>query len=201
MRDYGSAVTTHLTARGGLHVEHLVWITAANRGTSAPETVGISTHDDTYTYTVDGGSRVYIGGGGALEIEPIRATIGVAVQSHEITLSPLAPEVEEVLLTHDPRLAPIEVHRVFFDPDTGDQIGDPFRILLGWINGVSIETPPIGGEASARLDIVTAARSLTIPLYLLRSNEAQLAVHSGDVFRQYSVIADKVSVYWGRKRK
>lgn len=200
MRSYDSNTSDYLVAGEGIAARHLIWIEAKNRTTGATETMGIWNGDDTVTITIDGTPRTYIGAGGLIKMPTLTAGIGLEVRYHEISLSPYTAEVEQAIRGYDPRLAPIEVHRALFSLDTGALVGTPTRWLKGFINEVAFDEPEEGGEAAVNVSVASAARALTAPLALFKSDASMRRVSAADAFRLYSDVAGEVEVWWGEKR-
>lgn len=196
MRSVSASVAAARAARSGIHAEHLFWISAKNRTTGAMETMGLWTGPDEQTFTVAGQARTYYGAGNVLRAEPIRATVGIEVRTYEVELAAISPEVEQLIRGYDTRLAPIEIHRAEFDGD-GNLIAISERIFKGWIDGAPITTPEIGGEASARVRLVSAAHALTRYGSATKSDTVQRR-RSGDRFRRFGSITS-AQVFWGEK--
>lgn len=199
MRTYDSATATHLASATGIMARLLIWIRAKDRGTGAEATLGLWNGDDHQDFTIGGVTRTYFGAGGLLGIEPIVYSTGVQVRMHRVSLSPLAPEVAQVIRGYEPRLAPVEIHRALFDPATLALVAEPHRVFKGWIDDVTITTPQLGGEASCDVTLASAARALTRTLPLKKSDESQKR-RSGDRFRRYADISAAVDVFWGEAR-
>lgn len=196
MRVYDGSTQTYINALDGIVARHLVWFTARNRSTGAAETIGIWNGDDHETFTI-GTSRLYYGAGSLLGIEPITAGVGLTVRVHQIRVSGISPQIEDLLRTYDARLASVEVHRALFNLATNALVGTPYRVMKGWVNGVKLTS----GEASeAVISVASAARALTKPLALYRSDAAMRERSATDTFRAYADISGQVGVWWGEKR-
>ena len=200
MRYLDPAITSHLAARGSLHVHVLVWIAARDRDTGEMEAIGLWTGDDHQEVMIGAQSRTYYGAGGLIGIDPVTARAGLEVREHRITLSPLAEEVTQAIRIYDPYLAPIEVHEWYFDPATLEPLADPIRIFKGHVTGAPITTPAAGGDASCEITAVSSAWTLTRSLTLKRSDEALRARAAADRFRRYTDISGSVECAWGEKR-
>ena len=186
-------------ASGAIMARRLLWITARNRTTGAAETLGLWDGDDHQDFVIGGQTRTYFGAGGLIGFEPLVAQVGLAVRVHTAHLSPLTPEVAQVLRGYEPRLAPVEIHRALFWPDSHNLVATPRRVFKGQIDHVQITTPEIGGTAVAEVQMVSVAASLTRSLALKKSDEAQKR-RSGDRFRRYSDVSGAVDVWWGEER-
>lgn len=199
MRSYDSTTGTYLGSRGGVIARSLVWVEAKNRTSGATETMGLWTGDDHQEFVIGGQTRLYFGAGNLLQLEPITMQTGLVVRMHKVTLSPLSPEVALLLRGYEPRLAPVEIHRALFWPESRDLIAAPHRVFRGWIDEVTIPTPEIGGAAQAEVTLASAARALTIPLALKKSDETQ-RLRGDDRFRRYADVSGAVDVWWGEAR-
>lgn len=197
MRSFSLPVADYLAA-GQIHARLLFWAEARNRGRGAIETIGLWNGDQDRGFSIAGSSRTYLGAGGLIQVEPIVYATGLGVQTRQVVFSPLAAEVSELIRTHEPRLAPVELHRALFDPLTGELIEEPHRIFRGEIDEVTITTPETGGSATCTLSLVTTARTLTRTLAAKRSDAVQKQ-RSGDRFRRYIDVSGPVRVAWGGK--
>ena len=199
MTPYPPAVADHLAARKPLLSHVLLWLSARDRATGALEHVGLWTGADHQDIAVSGQARTYYGAGALVGMEPITQRTGLEVRQHRVTLSPLSPAAVDALRLYDPRLAPVEIHEWFWDPETMNALADPIRIFKGHIVQAPINTPAEGGEATCELTLVSAAWELTQPLPLKRSHAALTARNPGDNFRRYGDISGSVETAWGEK--
>lgn len=196
MRVYETAIASRLNDRAGLMVRHLLWIVAKNRDTGAAETIGFWDGDDHLEFTVEAETRTYYGVGTLLQVPDLTARVGLEVWQPEVSLSGIAPEVEIALRGYDPKLAPVQIHRAFFDPLSGELVGSPVRIFKGWIDAASIPTPEEGGEAVATITLASNSRALTRTIPAKKSDEAYKR-RSGDRIMRYADISGAVPVRWG----
>lgn len=197
MREYGSEVATHLATSTAISVRHLVWIKARNRDTGAIEETGFWNGLDVREFDIGGSPRTYFGAGALLAISAITGEVGLQVRMHQVSLSGLTPEVVQLIHGYDARLAPIEVHRIFFDPEKGVPIGDPVRVMKGWVDEMPVPTPAEGGTEAVTITVASAARSLTKTLTINKSDEAQRRIDPNDRGREYGSISGAVGVFWG----
>lgn len=201
MQSRPAALTDHLTARQPFIVRHLVWISARNRGSGAVETIGLWTGDDHQDITVDGTVRTYYGAAGIARMEPLTCGVGTDVRRTRLSLSPMAPEVEQAIRGYDVRQAPVQIHRLLVDPETMRSIGTPVLRLVGWIDGVEMTTAAGGEEWRCEVTLVTSARAGTRSLSLKKSDASQrlrkTASGAEDRFYQYADVSGAVPVRWG----
>ena len=197
------AVSAHLAARKPIKSRRLLWVSAQNRATGAIETMGLWTGDDHQDFTIKGESRTYYGAGSVLEIEGIRRAAGLDVRTLQVKVSAISPEVEMLIRGYDARLAPVEIHRVYFDPATDRPLAAPHRIFKGWIDEIDLPTPAEGQVAAAKIKLASNARAGTRGLTLKKSDESQklrrLAGGAADRFYQYTDVSGAVPVRWGEK--
>lgn len=197
MREYGSQVEAHLAGTANVVPRHLVWIVARNRGTGAAEAVGFWNGKDSREFDVGGETRSYFGAGALLSVGPIRGAVGLDVRRHELGLSAVTPEVLLAIRGYDVRLAPIEVHRAFMDPETGMQIGAPVRVLKGTVDEAPIVSAAGADQPSVTLVVASASRALTRTLTAKKSEATQRQIDPSDRGREYSAISGAVGVFWG----
>lgn len=199
MRSFDANTAAHISSATGFYARVLIWIIAKDRSTGAPTPLGLWNGDDVLSFTIGGVARTYYGAGALLGIDPIIYGSGTFVRTTRANLSPIAPEVAQVIRGYDPRLAPVEIHRALFDAETMALIAEPHRVFKGWIDEVRITTPEIGGDASCEVTMASAARALTRTLPLKKSDETQ-KLRGSDRFRRWADISALVDVYWGERR-
>lgn len=199
MRILDPTSLAYLAARSGVASRHMIHALARNRETGATEALGLWQGDDHLTLAVDGVNRTYYGAGGLIGVEPIRAGIGLEVRMLQLALSPLTPEVAQLLRGYDARLGPAEVHRALLSLETGQLIAEPIRVFRGWVDEVKLRTADFGGTGEATVTLASAARGLTRALTLTRSDAEMRRRNTSDRFREYTGIAGEVGVWWGEK--
>lgn len=198
MRALPPALAAYLAARpGAVRVHGLVWITARNRLTGGPETLGLWNGPDAQVFDI-GGPRTYHGAGSILGLDRITYGSGLDVRMHTLTLSAISPEVEQAVRGYEARLAPVEVHGLVIDPSTNAVVGAPWTMLRGWVDAVEITTPGVGSEGGIVLRLASATRALTRTLSLKRGDASQ-QLRQGDRFRRYAEISGTATVAWGEK--
>lgn len=199
MRSLDSAITNLLTAKGGLIVRHLVWISARNRSTGLPETLGVWSGDYTLAITIDGAARTYAFAGAALQIPEIVTVPGLSVRSLRLGLASIDAGVENIVRNYDTRFAPVEIHRAVIDPATRAIAAAPYRVFKGMINSLQFPRPEPGGLAEVSLELVSENRVLTRGLPMKKSDHSQRQ-RSGDRIRRYGDVSGVVPVYWGEEQ-
>ena len=199
MRSYDAPTLSYLQSRGGVAATVLIWVEAKNRATGLPETMGLSTAADDAQYTIGSEGRLYRGAGALIGVPPITMQVGLAVRMHRFSLAPLSPEVVELIQLYDARFAPVEIHRAFHDPLTRQLMAEPHRVFKGYIDGLEIVLPEVGGEARCEVTVASSARNLTRTLALKRSDGTQ-QLRGGDRFLRYADVSGEVDVFWGTRR-
>lgn len=194
---FSPATANHFATSTRFMPRVLFWVRALNRSTGEVETLGIWNGDDHREFTIAGETRTYYGAGSLLSVDPITSQTGLKVRTHRIKLSPLAPEVQQLIRGYEPRFAPVELHRAVFDPDTHALIDEPHRRVKGYIDKVTLKTGPKAESVTCEIEIASAARALTIPLSRKRSHETLQARSPGDGFRRYASVAGVITVPWG----
>lgn len=201
MRDFGTDINEHLSALQGVAPRHLVWVESQNRSTGETEPSGFWDGGVSRTFEVEGTPRHYFAAGSLLKVGSIRGGVGLRVRMHELSLSDVSVDVQEAIEKYDARLAPIEIHRVYFSPERGVAIGDPVRILKGWIDEVINPRAPDGETATVTFRVADSVRGLTRTLTQKKSDAAQRLVDPDDRGREYATISGAVDVFWGRREK
>lgn len=199
MRTYDSPTITALQTRAGVIARVLIWVTARNRGTGVPETLGLWTGGYDRSFTIGGSPRLYAGAGAVTKISPLTMQSGLGVRMQRVTLSPLSQQVVDLIRTYDARFAPVEIHRALFSTDDNSLIAEPHRVYKGFIDEVEVKQAEVGGEATCDISLASTARLLTRTLPLKKSDATQ-QLRSGDRFRRYVDVSGSVDVWWGEAR-
>jgi hypothetical protein len=199
MRSYSTATLAALQARTAISARSLIWITAKDRTTGAAESIGFWNGDDNQTFTIDGADRIFYAAGAMIGIDPIIMGVGAVVQMQRVTLSAIAPEVEQAIRGYDTRLAPIVVYRALFETDTGNLIDAPHVVFRGSVDSVPLKRSGIGAAFTGEMTIAGASRALTRTLATMKSDADLRRRNAADAFRQYAAVAGAVPYYWGQK--
>lgn len=197
MRNFDAETLAYLNG-GDIHAHLLIWMKAKNRDTGVTESIGFWTGDDHQSFAVSGATRLYYGAGNIIQVPAFSYEVGLGVRIHTLSMSAISDEVAQAIRAYEPRLAPVEIHRVFFDLANGGIVAPPHRVFRGWCDSVSITRPEIGGSATCEVSVASAARALTKSVAQLKSDETQ-KLRSGDRFRRYSAVAGTIEVLWGEK--
>ncbi|MFN4090531.1 MAG: hypothetical protein ACK4QW_16020 [Alphaproteobacteria bacterium] len=194
---FDAETAAHHAARPDIVAHALVWITARDRTTGAPASVGFWTGDADRSFTIDGAPRLYHGAGAVIEIDDVVAGIGLETRILEVRLSNLTEAFFAASALYDPRRAPVEIHRAEFHPVTRALIGVPHRRFRGRVVEFPETEGAAGGEGGAVLRLASAVDDLRRTLSLRKSDASHRLRFPGDGIRRYGAIATAVPVAWG----
>lgn len=197
MRTFTPAMNPYLAAPGSFRAEVLLWLEAKNRTSGLTETIGFWTGAYHCEFTINGVTRLYYGAGNILNPPSVTFNAGFQVETVDVEMSSLTPEVIQAVRLYDPRQRLAEMHRAFFDVSTENLIEEPHRVLKGRVNKAPIVTPAINETASLRLSLVTNSRSLTRRNTKRRSDDTYQVRTPGDRINKYAAVSGKVEVVWG----
>ncbi len=186
-----------LEARSGVVARVLLWITARDRTTGDPATLGLWSGTGSRAFTINGEARTYHGPALGV-LPPISGGIGLAVREYRVPVPHLTPEVQSLLADYDTRLAAVEIHSVLFNRASRALLGPPQQRFVGWIDKFPLTTGAAGGQGGGELVLVSAARGLTRSPALFRADADQQARATGDLFRKYSAGVVLKEVRWGQ---
>ncbi|MDS1135561.1 hypothetical protein [Nitratireductor indicus] len=204
VRAVDAATATELQARGGLIRRDLVWITAKNRATGAPESIGLWNGADHVDISVVSGetgatvTRPYYGMGGLQNVPAIPLVSDLTVRKITISFSQLDPAILKAVREYDPRHAPVEVHRLYLNRETRLPIAPAVPRFLGFVNTTPIERPKANSEGSIRLEVVSHTRVLTRKVPAKKSDEYQRQ-RGGDRFYKFTDVSGQWEIAWGEK--
>lgn len=185
---------------------NLVLVTAKPIGGGSPVLFGFTDYGDNISLdivdAVTGGTvnRSYVGDNApVLGIDPMPYKTGLDVDTTQVELNPLHPQVELMARGHDIRNAPVQIHRAWLD-EGGTPVAAPRARRVGQVNGAPFETGAVGGQSRLVLRIVSHTRELTRTSLLRWSDESQ-RLRSDDRFMRYTGITEDVPVWWGEEAK
>ncbi len=201
MRAYSPTELEYIQSRGGVRVRLLVWISAKRRDTGALEPAGFWNGADVQSFVIGGETRSYFAGGSLLGMDDFPYETGLGVRRHSIWLATAKPEVVNAAMGYDLRLAPVEVHRLFTDPQTNLPVAPPRRIFKGTVDGAPRVTPAKGlSGGQITISVASAAMALTRGLPAKFSDEAMRRRGDDDRLFRYADVSGKVPIYWGEKK-
>lgn len=181
-----------------------VWVTARDRDTGDPASVGF--WDGLYDVTVSvisgvtGGtaSRLYYGAGSLLSVEGIGGQGGLAAQEVSVRLSQIDGQVAQAFRGYDPTQAAIEIHTGIFTPGTNTLVDNPRAIFLGFVDEVEIRTPEEGGEGYIEARCQSHSRELTRTNTDTRSDQSQRRRDENDAGMIYAGQVAEWAPFWGQ---
>ncbi|WP_024324319.1 hypothetical protein [Sinorhizobium medicae] len=189
----------------GLVPRSLVYVTAKNRATGQPESVGVWSDREDANITVLGGTnglpvtRLYHGGGALLDVSEIPRVSDLTIQTVTIGLSQLAGASQRLIREYDVRLAKVEIHQVLIDPKSGQLVSVEAPVFLGEVDGAPVRTPSIGGEGSIELKVVSDAISMLTRTNPRKSSYEAQKRRQGDEWGLYSGTIQSWQIPWGQK--
>lgn len=186
----------------GIVPRDFLWLTVRDLETAEPSTFGFWSGDYPIDITVISGTtglevtRTYVGDVN-LVIGERRRVSNLTMQTLDVSLSAIAPAVQDIMRGYDVRLAKVEVHACLLDTETRLPVDEPEIDFLGEVNGIDVRTAAAGGESALRLAVVSDAISmLTRKNPRKRSYEGQMR-RSGDAINIYSNAVANWQVNWG----
>ncbi|MFC6490906.1 hypothetical protein [Nitratireductor sp. GCM10026969] len=204
MRDASPAfVSALIRAREeGILPPKFVWARVKDRGTGDIVETGFWSGDDTVTLDVISGqtglpeTRTYIGGAD-LQVGSIPRVSNLTIQTVDVSLSAIVPEVQQMVRGYNARLAPLEIHTGLLDPDTRMVVSPPEIEFLGQIDEAPIETAAAGGESRVRFSVRSdAILMLTRKNPRKRSYEGQKR-RQNDQIGRYANVVRTWQIPWG----
>ena len=205
MRHYPPSLLSSLqSARGfGIAPAHFAWITAKDRTTGAPVSVGFWSGDEDVTVTVarpDGSgaeSRTYSGGVG-LRIEGVVYVADLTDNPVSVTLSQIAPSVQDLVRGLDVRLAGCEIHATTMHG--GAFSADPQVEWVGIVDEGPISTPAAGSDGGVSLSIRSELMVMLTAINPAKSSDShQRRRKAGDLFSKYASTITSRAVQWYKK--
>lgn len=187
MRSFDAETAAYL-AEGHIVARLLFWITARRKSDDVAETLGFWSGEYDASITIGGSARAYAGVSTSLTTEAFTWAPGLGVNSHQIKVDRVNPDLENLLMAYDLRFAPVELHRAFLDPETRAIVGTPERMFKGIVNSAPIERGLPGATPQSVISLVSEARGLTRALSTMKSDESHKD-RGGDRFRRYSDVS------------
>lgn len=201
MRTLDANIVAALAA-GRLVRRNMIWVTAKERDTGNPHSRGFWGDVETVDIPVVDGltgataTRTFEAAGGLIEIGAVPLTSDLSIRSVDVVVSPLNDAADQYVRGYDLRMAPIQIYRAIFDPDTHELVADADARFVGFVETAPVETPEEGGEARVTLNCVSHAVELTRSNPDVRSDESQKR-RSGDRIFQYVGTMAQRTIYWG----
>jgi hypothetical protein len=188
VRTVNNLAQAHRERRLDVTEATLAWITAKNRDTGAPESLGLSTGTDVEVVRVTDlfsgvvQDRSFVGRGSLLSIGEAAWEVGLDFRPVRMVLSAINPDVETIFRAYEPVGAKVQVWKRALDPLSGIPF-DAEPWFKGYVNRFTIVRPAPDGAADISVDIVSTKRMLTIPGASTKSDAAHRARFPTDLFR------------------
>jgi hypothetical protein len=198
MRTISPALAAHLAARRGYCIRLLLWAAPKDPVSGLPEEIGIWSGSTNREFTIQGTPRLYLGGGGVLQVATIVSGVGLDIRNQRATLNGLFPEVIEIMDQYSAIQAPIEIHRAFFATDTLELLDEPHRLFKGTIEKAPKTRAEAGGTPAVELTMVSTARNLTMTL-AARQSDANQQLRGGDRVLRHADLSGEIPVVWGEE--
>jgi len=205
MRTLDAGVVTALQART-LRARNLFWFTVKDRDTDAPTSLGLWNEVGTVTlnvidaYTGSSTARTFYGAGSLIDIPDIPLTADLTVREIGITLNGIDDVVANAIRGYEPKLAPVQIYRALFNVNSWTLVAPAVPRFVGFIDTLTINTPPEGEFGSIAVKLVSQLRELTRANPDVRSDESQRARSTGDRFFEYAEEVGEWKQWWGKAK-
>lgn len=202
MKTISPANQAALAARRLLPRDFLT-ITARNRSTGQPETVGFwSDLSNVSALVIDPDTqqpvmRTFYGAGALIQISDIPAVAGISIQRVTIQMSQLDEQVEAAVRLYDVKQAPVQIHTGLLDPDSRKLVDPAETLFVGFIDEVVITTPAEGAEGGVTITCTSHTQELTRSNPETRSHEDQQIRAPGDDFFIDAAVCGDWDHHWG----
>lgn len=161
--------------------------------------------EDIVTNIVDGWtgdtvSATFSGDNGPIvSIDPMPFKVGVEVDTVNVVLNHLHPDVQSLVRGHNCRNARAQILRGWLDPESQLLVAAPRPRRLGTVNGTPITTPAVGDAGRVVVKVVSQSRELT------RTNPETAGYEfyhrrDDDKWGRYSGTAGQWLIWWGEEK-
>lgn len=213
MKTYSSALTAYRAA--GKAYSEINFISFQVKDLTDPGEVTwfhfCSDEDDRNETVINpntGGSvtRLFLGGGHLVSIDPVVRSEGAVVRSHNLVLSGASPTVQNMVHGYNCQDALFQRFVGEIDQDTGLLIDTPVCEFVGLVNTIDLNDGalPVDGTGPAETAITVTVDSLAAALltrnYAMRSLE-QSRLRDGDEIFKYADEAHHWSIRWGKESR
>lgn len=201
MRSVLTATNNALSARR-LVARDFFWIQAKD-ASNVPQTAAFWNDRNQITCNVISGqdgstvARTFNGSGKLITADDIPLTNDLTIRTINVTLNYLNTSIDSLIRGYNLRLALVEIHRLLFDPTTRAIVETLPPRFTGFVDGVTFNTPAVGGTGSVQLKCVSHTQELTRVSTDKRSNSAQHRRLGTDNFYQYTGVISARTVFWG----
>jgi len=206
-RSYSAAIQAALEA-GRLSLRRSIWCTVRDRSDGTPYSEGYwgETHSrDLLVYDPAAAAnvtRTYYGAGTLIDMDPLPRTATLQVRRPTVRFSQVNPRVNELFRDYDANQAPVEIHTILLDPDTGAQVEAARVEFIGRVNEVVVTQPETGEPGSVAFRLVSNLQEVNRKFASTRSSASQKNErNSGDTFHDDAETAAEASLPWGAESK
>lgn len=135
------------------------------------------------------------------EIDPIPLKVGLEVDTIQIKLNPLHPQVQAMARTDEAllRSARLQIFRGYLDPDSMLLVANPRSRFLGQVNTAPEQVAAVGGQSIRTINARSHTHEMTRASNAKKGDETY-KLRSGDRFGQYSGTAGKWELWWGEAK-
>lgn len=140
--------------------------------------------------------RTFTGAGDLVSMTDFQMVAGLEVQTINVTLAGIGAQSEALVRGYDAKLAPIEIYRGYFSPESQRIIGAAQPLFLGFVDKVDIITPEEGGESVIALTCANHVQELMRQGTSTRSDADQKLRDPNDDFYNHSASVGTWQVIW-----
>jgi hypothetical protein len=203
MRASGISITDALSAapHEGLAPRQFVWMTVRRRDNGNLVNFGVWNGSVPVTLDVVSGdtglivSRLYEPG--ALKtVEKVRLTTGLRYKPWSFTLDKNHPRIKLALREYDPRMGPVEYHRVPLSMASRRPVAPPRCRFIGIMEVPEFTRPKANGEGGVVISCIGATAELSKPNPAKRSVESTQR-RAGDLHSRYAPTCHEWDIKWG----
>lgn len=204
MRSYPTAITDQLALKN-VGVRDLLSITVRSRSdvdTTQTFRFWSGSHDKSIDvidpFTGSSESRTFEAAGANIQMSAISYTSGLVVTPLTIQFSRISDRMGTVLRTWDPRLAPVEVHRVYLNPESLQPIATAQPKFIGFVDENPETIPEPGNEGSWEVVCVPHTQELLRVNPATRSDSDQRRRGATDNFYRHTADVGQWEMWWGQ---
>jgi hypothetical protein len=194
---YDPQVLIYWALNGAQYVRNLFSITVTDPSDNSEHSLHLWQGNGTFTTTIDGVERTYVGTGTLMDFDPIREEMGFTVQEQQISFGTVPIEVQQMVKQYDASRAPLTIHSAKFDANNGTLLAEPDRIFKGFSDHVNIPDGAENTDTVMRMTAKDVAYSLTTAVHTKKSNASQKRVNPLDEGKSYASVSSGPGEFWG----
>lgn len=206
MRNLDTSFADALNASrdSGIVPRTFVYVTAKDRDTGAPVSIGLWSGDEDVDFTVISGvtglpvTRSYYGAVN-LSVSSIPRVSDLTTQTVTIEMSQVAEITQLLVRGYDVRLAKVEIHEITLDTSSRLPSAVPDIAFLGEVDGAPIDTPAVGQDGRITISLVSDAISMLERVNPAKSSAEGQKRRSGDQWGKYSSTVGSWKIPWGQE--